>query len=391
MHVDDGFLVGSNRSHVLKVLDDVQLHYKIKIKERPSQHLGYTLNWKEDGLVHVNQADFTLKILQDFCMDDSNPVKAPAPTNLHQVVASESLPFHQKTYQKALRMLNYLALHTRPDITFATNLLSQFTSKPTVAQWGTVKHLLRYLRGTMNIGIHYFKPESSGEDLCGWANADYATSLLTKKSTSGYVITLFGNPICWSTKKQPVIAQSTTEAEFVAINWCAKQLRWLTNLFLNLNIKIRAPIMKNDNSGAIIISKEAKLNENTKHIEVRFQYVLKLVTKKQLIMQQVSTQDMIADGLTNPLGHIKLESSLLQLHLVASELRRVVGIIQSALITQPQLRRSEIDLTSTHIPQLGKISEPSLFPFFATISLSPKSLINRRLRFESVNSSKQPT
>ena len=84
--------------------------------------------------------------------------------------------------------------------------------------------------------------------------------------------------------------------------------------------------MKNNNSGAIIISKEAKLNENTKHIEVRFQYVLELVTKKQLIMKQVSTHDMIADGLTKPLGHIKLESSRQQLHLTASELRRSVGV-----------------------------------------------------------------
>jgi hypothetical protein len=94
MHVDDGFLVGSDQSQVLQTLEDIQHHYKIKIKECPTQHLGYTLNWKEDGSVHVNQADFTQKILQDFCMDDSNPVRAPAPTNLHQIVASESESFH---------------------------------------------------------------------------------------------------------------------------------------------------------------------------------------------------------------------------------------------------------------------------------------------------------
>jgi hypothetical protein len=179
------FLVGSDCSHVLKVLDDIQLHFEINIKEHPSQHLGYTLNWKEDGSDHVKQADFTMKILQDFCMDNLNPVKAPAPTNLHQVVASKSPQYHQKTYQKALGMLNYLALHHQPNITFATNLLSQFTSSPTVAQWGAVKHLLQYLRGTVYIGIHYFKPEMKGKDLVEWADADYANSLLTKKSTSG--------------------------------------------------------------------------------------------------------------------------------------------------------------------------------------------------------------
>ncbi|KAI7944946.1 hypothetical protein MJO28_010641 [Puccinia striiformis f. sp. tritici] len=324
MHVDDGFLIGESRGAVLQLLDNIGKTYTIKVKECPSQHLGYTLDWKEDGSVHVNQADFINKILFDFDMHESNPVKAPAPMNLQKIVATEADPIPQKLFQKAVGMLNYLALHTRPDITFAVNLLAQFTSNPNESHWSAVKHMLRYLRGTSTMGIHYTRTTDPDDGLCGWADADYAGSLVTKKSTSGYVITMYGNPICWSAKKQPVVAQSTTEAEFVAINRCAKQLRWLTNLVLHLHIKIKAPIMKNDNSGAIIISKEAHLNENTKHIEIRFQYVLELVLKKQITMLQVPTHEMIADGLTKPLGWIKLESSRAQLHLTDSESRRSV-------------------------------------------------------------------
>jgi hypothetical protein len=296
----------------------------IKTKERLLQHLGYTLDWKEDGTVHINQADFIHKILFDFNMHELNPVRAPAPMDLHKIVASEAPAIDQKLYQKAVGMLNYLALHTQPNITFAINLLAQFTSSPNEAHWSAVKHVLKYLRGTSSMGLHYTQTLNPDEELCGWADADYATSLVTKKSTSGYVITMYSNPVCWSTKKQPVVAQSTTKAEFVAINRCTKQLRWLTNLVLNLHIKIKAPIMKNNNLGAVIISREAQQNENTKHIEVRFQYVLELVSKNQLKIQQVSTHDMIADGLTKPLGFIKLESSRSQLHLVDSELRRSV-------------------------------------------------------------------
>ncbi|PLW28181.1 hypothetical protein PCANC_26987 [Puccinia coronata f. sp. avenae] len=324
MHVDDGFVVGQSRAEVLKTLDRIKKSYTIKIQERPAQHLGYTLDWKEDGSVHVHQTDFAEKTLYEFNMNDANPVRAPAPMNLHKIVASKAAPIHQKLYQKAVGMLNYLALHTRPDITFVTNLLAQFTSNPTKAHWSLVKHLLRYIKGTKSMGILYTLTSDPNNGICGWADADYATLIVTKKSTSGYVITMYGNPICWSAKKQPVVAQSTTEAEFVAINRCAKQLRWLTNLVLNLHIKIRAPILKNNNSGAVIISKEAQLNENTKHIEVRFQYVLELVSKKQLEIQQVPTAKMIADGLTKPLGFIKLEASRDQLHLTESELRRSV-------------------------------------------------------------------
>jgi hypothetical protein len=282
MHVDDGFVIGQSRDQVVQLLEDIKKTYSVKIKEHPSQHLGYTLDWKEDGTVHINQADFIQKILFDFNMHKSNPVRAPAPMDLHKIVASKAPAFNQKTYQKAVGMLNYLALHTRPNITFAINLLAQFTSSPNEAHWSAVKHMLQYLRGTSCMGLHFTQTTNLDEELCGWADADYATSLVSKKSTSGYVITMYGNPVCWSTKKQPVVAQSTTKAEFVAINRFAKQLRWLTNLVLNLHIKIKAPIMKNDNSGAVIISQEAQLNENTKHIKVRFQYVLELVSKNQL-------------------------------------------------------------------------------------------------------------
>ena len=148
MHVDDGFLIGRSRVEVLKTLDKLKKYYKIKIQERPAQHLGYTLDWKEDGSVHVHQTDFSKKILYEFNMNDANPVKAPAPMNLHKIVASNAPSVHQKLYQKAIGMLNYLALHTRPNITFVTNLLAQFTSSPNEAHWSLVKHLFQYVKGT---------------------------------------------------------------------------------------------------------------------------------------------------------------------------------------------------------------------------------------------------
>jgi hypothetical protein len=193
------------------------------------------------------------------------------------------------------------------------NLLAQFTAAPNQAHWSLVKHLLQYLCGSSSIGVHFTKGFNM-KALCGWTDADYVASLVLKKSTSGYVITLFGNPVLWTTKKQSVVAQSTTEAEFIAINKCAKQLRWMSNLITSLSIKIDVPIIFNDNSGAVVISKEPKLNPNTKHIEVRFQYIRQLIMGKVMKIEQVSTVDMIADVLTKPLGKIKLASAFKQLH-----------------------------------------------------------------------------
>jgi hypothetical protein len=207
--------------------------------------------------------------------------------------------------KKAIGMLTYLALHTRPDIVFTVNVLAQFTSAPNKSHQLLVKHLLQYLFGTCNLGIHFFKGAKTNV-LCGWADADYTGSLVLKKSTLGYVITFFSNPILWTTKKQSAIAQSTTKAKFIAINKCAKQLRWMSYLVNSLGMKIEVLLIFNDNSGVIVISKEPKLNPNTKRIEICFQYICQLINGKVMKIEQVLTIDMIANVLKKSLGKIKL-------------------------------------------------------------------------------------
>ncbi|MBW0514989.1 hypothetical protein O181_054704 [Austropuccinia psidii MF-1] len=99
------------------------------------------------------------------------------------------------------------------------------------------------------------------------------------------------------------------------MNICTKQLRWITYLLQELNQKLTPPIIYNDNSGAVIISSQASLNPNTKHIEIQYQYVRDLVLKKLLTIRQVGTNSMIADALTKPLGIQKVADICKKLHL----------------------------------------------------------------------------
>ncbi|MBW0566129.1 hypothetical protein O181_105844 [Austropuccinia psidii MF-1] len=157
---------------------------------------------------------------------------------------------------------------------FTVNQLSKYSTKPMSKHWTAIKHLLQYLKGTMLFVLVFSKTGDKGEAmLAGWANADYANDKADRKSISGYVVTFFGNPICWWSKKQSVVAQSTTEAEFIAMNVCVKQLRWTSYLLTDIGLHMAKPVLYNDNSGATTISKQASLNANTKHIEVRYQYV----------------------------------------------------------------------------------------------------------------------
>ncbi|MBW0478165.1 hypothetical protein O181_017880 [Austropuccinia psidii MF-1] len=151
--------------------------------------------------------------------------------------------------------------------------------------------------------------------LTGWVDADYTNAKDGRKSITGYIVFAIGNPVCWLSKKQSVVAQSTTEAEYIAMNICMKQLQWITFVFNDLGYGTIQPILYNDNSGAVTISKKASLNPNTKHIEVRYQYIRDCVMKKLVAVVQVSTNDMIADILTKPLGVIKMQEVFRQLHL----------------------------------------------------------------------------
>jgi hypothetical protein len=211
---------------MLDFLDQLKKIYSLKICKRPKQHLGYTFDWRNDGSLYVHQSDFTCKIIDEFDMSCANSVTALSPLNFHcqSLVVSDAKPVDVKYMQKAIGMLTYLALHTRPDIAFTVNVLAQFTPNQNEAHQLLVKHLLRYLCGTEGIDIHFTKG-SKGNALCGWTDADFAGSLVSKKLTSGYVITMFSNPVLWTAKKQWVVAQSTTKAEFIAINKCAKQLQ----------------------------------------------------------------------------------------------------------------------------------------------------------------------
>ncbi|MBW0488907.1 hypothetical protein O181_028622 [Austropuccinia psidii MF-1] len=249
-------------------------------------------------------------------MDKCKPVKTPCNGNfLNELESGSSDQVIDTTlFQQAIGSINYLAHHTRPDILFTVNQLSQYSTKPNQCHWNGLKHLLRYLKGTKDKCLTYTQCTTK-EMLTGWADADYANIKDDRKSITGYVVMAFGNPVCWLSKKQSVVAQSTTKAEFISMNICMKQLRWITFVLNDLGYGNIQPTLFNDNSGAVTISKQASLNANTKHIEVRYQYVRDCVMKKLIKVVQVSTNDMIADILTKPLGVVKVQEVFRQLHL----------------------------------------------------------------------------
>ncbi|XP_038116805.1 secreted RxLR effector protein 161-like [Culex quinquefasciatus] len=200
----------------------------------------------------------------------------------------------------------YLAQSTRPDILFAVNTLSRFNRNPGPKHWNAVKHLLRYLRGTATRRLEYKRDAES--EIVGYCDADWGSDPDERKSTSGYIFLAQGGAISWSCKKQPTVALSTCEAEYMAVSAAVQEASWwrgISTLFgSNQPIEIRC-----DNQSCIAIAKNGGYNPRTKHIDIRHHYIRDSLEQGVVKLEYVSTDNQIADGLTKPLQRTKLEEN----------------------------------------------------------------------------------
>ena len=153
----------------------------------------------------------------------------------------------QQLYQSAVGSLLYLSIATRPDITYAVSNVAKFCAKPTKQHWVAVKRIFRYLRGTQTHGLLYSKSDSD-KRCVGFSDADWGGDLDDRKSTSGYVFRIGGTAISWRSKKQPCVALSTAEAEYIALASATQESLWLQQLLADLKKEsVKSMVIFEDN------------------------------------------------------------------------------------------------------------------------------------------------
>jgi hypothetical protein len=172
--------------------------------------------------------------------------------------------------------------------------------KPNSAHLVAAKHILRYLQGTLSLGIRF---QSSSYTLITFTNSNCAGDPYNRRSTTGITVFLSNNRITWVSKKQHTVSRSSTEAEYRALAIGATELAWLRQVLCDLGVYLpSAPTMWCDNTNAIALASNPVFHSRTKHIEVDYHFVRESVVRGDLHLHFISTKDQLAELFTKPLS-----------------------------------------------------------------------------------------
>lgn len=210
IYVDDIILTGLDED-IEKVVKYLKKEFQVKDFGFPKSFLGMEIRKAKDGLKITQQKQIE-KMLTKFNMTECKTSATPL-TKGYQMDESEEV-VTDLPYRQLIGSLMFVSTVSRADISYATSYLSQYLDKTTKSLWIQGKRILRYLKGTMNTGLHYTK--SNTTSIVTYSDADWAGSHTDRKSVSGSVTLYNGCPVAWFSRKQSCVALSTVEAEYVA-------------------------------------------------------------------------------------------------------------------------------------------------------------------------------
>jgi len=300
-------VTGSNEAEICDLKFHLDAIFKIKDLGFASYFLGLEVLHSSQGLI-LTQRKFTMTLLQEFGCADTSGVITPLDCS-HKLHHDEGDLYSDPThYRKLVGKLNFLT-HTRPDIAFAVQHLSQFMQTPRVPHFQAAIRVLRYLHSQPTLGILLHR--DSLFSLLAYCDADWASCSHTRRSVTGYVVFLGQTLISWKSKKQATVSLSSTEAEYRSMRRLVTELAWLSRLLHELTVDDVTPIpLKCDNQAAIYIAKNPVFHDWTKHIELECHFVRHKLMEGLISLAHVSTKQQLADLMTKPLTGVQHHSIL---------------------------------------------------------------------------------
>ncbi|XP_052299567.1 retrovirus-related Pol polyprotein from transposon RE1 isoform X1 [Citrus sinensis] len=305
VYVDDIILTGSNVIEMENLKKVLAREFEMKDLGPLRYFLGMEIARSSKG-IFVSQRKYTLDLLKETGMLGCKPGDTPIDPYHKLGYAIEGKSVDRESYQRLVGKLIYLS-HTRPDIAFAVSVISQFMHSPCKEHLEAVYKVLKYLKKTPGKGLLFKKNNNLQVEV--YTDADWAGSVIDRRSTSGYCTFVGGNLVTWRSKKQSVVARSSAEAEFRAVAHGICELLWLKKLLEELKIIIDVPMkLYCDNKAAINIAHNPVHHDRTKHVEVDRHFIKEKIESGLICMTFVPTTKQLADILTKGLHKSSFES-----------------------------------------------------------------------------------
>ena len=317
LYVNDILLIGNDIPTLQSVKSWLGKCFSMKDLGEAVYILGINIyRDRSQRLLGLSQSGYIDKLLKKFSMQDSKrgflPMshgiklsKSQCPTTKDERECMDEIP-----YASAIGSIMYAMLYTRIDVSYALSMTSRFQSNPGECQCITVKNILKYLRRTKDIFLIY-----SGQEgklvISGYTDAGFQYDLYDFRSQSGFVFCLNGGAVSWRSSKQDIVADSTTEAQYIVASDAAKEAVWIKNFVFRLGVvpSITNPVdVYCDNNEAIAQAKETGSHQRSKHILRYFHLIHEIIERGDVKICRVHTNDNVADPLTKPLPQSKHDS-----------------------------------------------------------------------------------
>jgi hypothetical protein len=305
VYVDDLLNTGTDNGDIRKFKEEMLAAFKMSDMGILRYYLGIEVDQTPDGIT-LSQGAYAQKILEKTRMASCSSRQTPMENKLNLSKNSTQPLVDATRYRSTVGSLRYL-VNTILDLAFAVGYVSRFLSEPHEDHMLVVKHILRYVVGTVNWGLQ-FKKGLGGLALSSFTDIDYVGDVDSRKSTSGVFFFLYGNPVPWQSSKQSVVPQSSCEAEYMTAANGACQALWLRRVLEELEglgPNIRSLMV--DNCSAVALIKNLALCGKSKHIEVKYHLVRECAEQRMLEVREVRTQDQLGDILMKALGRLKFQ------------------------------------------------------------------------------------
>jgi hypothetical protein len=256
------------------------------------------------------------KYIQEICREHKvTPIPVATPVASTPSTDERALPETEATtVRRMMGALVYIAVMTRPDISFAVSAASRHLHNPRVCDRVAIERIYRYLLCTLQVMLTY---SSSDPAMTIYTDSDFDNCKETHRSQSGIVILMFGAAVLWRSVRQAVVALSTTEAEYMAQCMGAQDALYILYFLEALNIlglsQTLPLVFRGDNEAAINMLKEGSDNSRTKHIQRKFYFLKELVQDMVFAPMHIRSQFNFADGLTKGLAKVLQKVSMCRL------------------------------------------------------------------------------